>query len=68
MSIEHCNFCGSNIDTDINAEHFPCEERLVPARGGSAVLIPVRVKRERQEKARESVKSTIEFLTLKYSK
>jgi len=27
MSLEHCDNCGKTIDTDVDAEHFPCEEK-----------------------------------------
>lgn len=25
MSMERCKTCNTNVDTDYNAEHFPCE-------------------------------------------
>lgn len=68
MSIVRCEHCNSNIDIDFDSEHFPCGERLVPARGGSAVMIPARAKRERQAKAMPPVAETISFLTQKYAK
>jgi hypothetical protein len=27
MSMEYCHNCDKNIDTDFNAEHFPCGEK-----------------------------------------
>lgn len=68
MSIEHCWDCSANIDTDFDTDHFPCAERLVPARGGSAVMIPVSVKRERQKKSMPPVAETLPFLTQRYAK
>jgi hypothetical protein len=26
MSIQYCDYCGINIDTDFDAEHFICQD------------------------------------------